>query len=169
MYYSYPSSKEDSEEAKQFHKLSISLHLNQAASYIKMKEYEPAITECIIVLDHPKALKADKIKASYRKGVCFFEQQKYQDSFDSFKKASALDGGKDPAIKKYLVDSAAKVREEKELLKNMSKGISDDKKSEDKTINFTLVKDDETEEKTDEINSKKNPEEVKSEMEAKEA
>jgi len=169
MYYSYPSSEEDSEEAKQFHKLSISLHLNQAASYIKMKEYIPAITECIIVLDHPKSLKTDKIKASYRKGVCFYEQQKYQDAFDSFKKASALDGGKDPSIKKYLVDSAAKVREEKELLKNMSKGISDNDKSEDKTISFTLVNENEAEEKSDD-NSKKNSEEVKKdEVEAKEA
>jgi peptidyl-prolyl isomerase D len=175
MYYSYPSSEEN-EKTKLFHKLAISLHLNEAACYIKMKDYDPAITECIIVLDHPKALKGDKIKASYRKGVCFYEQQKYQDAFDSFKKASALDGGKDPQIKKYLVDSAAAVRKEKELLKNMSKGISENKgNKEDNTISFSLVGED-TEDKMDidvkenpeEIKSNKNPDEVASEIEAKE-
>ncbi|OUM64234.1 hypothetical protein PIROE2DRAFT_9076 [Piromyces sp. E2] len=172
MYYSYPSSDENDEKTKLFHKLAISLHLNQAACYIKMKDYDPAITECIIVLDHPKALKGDKIKASYRKGVCFYEQQKYQDAFDSFKKASALEGGKDPQIKKYLVDSAAAVRKEKELLKNMSKGISEDKNNKDNAINFSLVSENSESNKMDEDvkdNSKKSSDEVASEIEAKEA
>ncbi|KAG4101517.1 cyclophilin-like domain-containing protein [Neocallimastix lanati (nom. inval.)] len=176
MYFSYPSSEEGAEIANTFHKLSISLHLNQAASYIKMKDYEPAITECIIVLDHPKALKGDKIKANYRKGVCFFEQQKYQDALDSFKKASELDGGKDSAIKKYLREATAKVKEEKELLKNMSKGISetkDDEKS--KTINFSLVPEDDakdendTEESKDNLDNEKVTEESKNEVNVKEA
>jgi len=159
MYFSYPSSEESSEIANTFHNLAISLHLNQAASYIKMKDFDSAITECIIVIDHPKASKGDKVKANYRKGVCFLEKQKYQDAFDSFKKASVLDGGKDPAIKKNLYEAAAKVREEKELLKNMSKGISDEKLNEEKnkTVNFTLVSEDDDSKKDskDKLNTQK--------------
>jgi len=177
MYFQYPSSEEGVEIAKTFHKLSISLHLNQAASYIKMKDYDSAITECIIVLDHPNSSEADKIKASYRKGVCFFEKQKYQDAFDSFKKASALDGGKDPAIKKYLYESGAKVREEKELLKNMSKGISEDSSKEETKntiLNFSLVSEDSEVHGKDSSNeglesNKKNVDEHSSEVETKEA
>ncbi|ORX56480.1 hypothetical protein BCR36DRAFT_345576 [Piromyces finnis] len=168
MYYSYPSSEENDEKTKLFHSLAISLHLNQAACYIKEKDYNLAITECIIVLDHPNALKSDKIKASYRKGVCFYEQHKYKDAFDSFKKASALDGGKDSQIKKYLVDSAAAVRKEKELLKNMSKGISS---KEDSTISFSLVSEDPQNNKKDEKDNSENIQsnEVNSEIETKEA
>lgn len=126
MYFVIPSSKEndDSKITNEFHSLSVSLHLNQAACYIKMEEYDSAIVETMIVLDHPRALKTDKIKANYRKGMSFMAQEKYKEAFDSLKQASSLDEGKDASIKKALLNAAEKLKQEKELLTNMASGIS---------------------------------------------
>ena len=112
------------EEIKFLDDLKVTCRLNIANCYLKLKEYDLVINECVKIL----RLDQENFKANYRMGVAYYSKKDFIKAKESFDKSLTL--------KNITVDDKKTVNEYLQKIKfeNKNEKIDLDKKKQEKTV-----------------------------------